>query len=290
MISKAVIPAAGLGTRMLPQSKAVPKEMIPILDKPVLQYIVEEAYEAGIKDVLIITSRNKGIIEDHFDRSPELEDKLMEKNRNDDIVKLRKISDMVNIYYVRQKETRGLGHAVYCAESFVSSDDFAVLLGDDVIHCERKCALKQLMEVYDEKHKSIIGVQKVKDEDINKYGIIDIKEKTDGIMKLKGIVEKPDKEEAPSNYAVIGRYVFTNTIFPILKNTKAGKNNEIQLTDSIKELMFKEDVYALEFSGKRYDLGNKFGFLEANIDFGLRDENVREKLFSYMNGVLNEKI
>jgi UTP--glucose-1-phosphate uridylyltransferase len=281
-VRKAIIPAAGLGTRFLPATKAQPKEMLPIVDKPTIQYIIEEAIESGIEEILIITGRNKRAIEDHFDKSVELELEL-EKKRKDDLLKeVRKISDMVNIHYVRQKEPKGLGHAIYCARSFVGNEPFAVLLGDDIVYNPNKPCLKQMIEAYDEYKTTILGVQEVAREDVSKYGIVEGIHIEGRVYKVNGLVEKPSIEEAPSNVAILGRYIINPAIFEILEHTKPGKGGEIQLTDALKELATKEAMYAYNFEGKRYDVGNKLGFLEATVEFALRREDLREEFLEYL--------
>ena len=250
-VRKAVIPAAGLGTRFLPATKAQPKEMLPIVDKPTLQYIIEEAIESGIEEILIITGRNKVSIENHFDRSVELELELEKSGKHDLLAEIRKISDMVNIHYVRQKEPKGLGHAIHCAKSFIGNEPFAVLLGDDIVHNENPC-LRQLIECYDKYETTILGVQEVSNEDISKYGIVAGKQIEDRIYIVENLVEKPSKEEAPSNIAILGRYIIVPEIFDILGHTKPGKGGEIQLTDAL-ELAEGSNV-CLYFEGKRYDV------------------------------------
>lgn len=287
-VKKAIIPAAGLGTRFLPATKAQPKEMLPIVDKPTLQYIIEEIVESGIKDILIITGRNKKSIEDHFDKSVELELELEKKGKNQLLEEVRKISHMVNIHYIRQKEPKGLGHAVNCAKSFVGNEPFAVLLGDDIVYSDKPC-LKQMTEVYDEYKSTILGVQEVSKEDVNKYGIVDGKHIKDRVYKVKGLVEKPNIDEAPSNIAILGRYIINPTIFQILEHTKPGKGGEIQLTDALKELAQMEDMYAYEFTGRRYDVGNKQGFLEATVEYALRREDLREEFLNYLSNIVNNE-
>lgn len=287
-VKKAIIPAAGLGTRFLPATKAQPKEMLPIVDKPTLQYIIEEIVESGIKDILIITGRNKKSIEDHFDKSVELELELEKKGKNQLLEEVRKISHMVNIHYIRQKEPKGLGHAVHCAKSFVGNEPFAVLLGDDIVYSDKPC-LKQMTEVYDEYKSTILGVQEVSKEDVNKYGIVDGKHIKDRVYKVKGLVEKPNIDEAPSNIAILGRYIINPTIFQILEHTKPGKGGEIQLTDALKELAQMEDMYAYEFTGRRYDVGNKQGFLEATVEYALRREDLREEFLNYLSNIVNNE-
>src|SRR5699024_11172341 len=259
-VRKAIIPAAGLGTRFLPATKAQPKEMLPIVDKPTLQYIVEEAVESGIEEILIVTGRNKSAIENHFDKSVELELEL-EKSGKDDLLKVsRGISDMINIHYIRQKEPKGLGHAISYGKSFVGDEPFAVLLGDDIVYNDKPC-LKQMIEAYTKHKTSILGVQKVSDKDVDKYGIVDGQQVEDMLYTVKDLVEKPSMEEAPSNVAILGRYIINPAIFEILENTKPGKGGEIQLTDGLKELSKREEMYAYNFEGRRYDVGDKQGFL-----------------------------
>lgn len=283
-VRKAVIPAAGLGTRFLPATKAQPKEMLPIVDKPTLQYIIEEAIESGIEEILIITGRNKSSIENHFDKSVELELELEKSGKLDMLEEVRKISDMVNIHYIRQKEPKGLGHAIHCAKSFIGNEPFAVLLGDDIVHNGKPC-LKQMIECYNKYKTTILGVQEVSDEDVSKYGIVDGKQIEDRIYTVEDLVEKPSKEEAPSNIAILGRYVINPEIFQILEHTKPGKGGEIQLTDGLRELAKREAMYAYIFDGKRYDVGNKLGFLEATVEFALRREDLREEFMEYLRDV-----
>ncbi|MFT9487176.1 MAG: UTP--glucose-1-phosphate uridylyltransferase GalU [Tepidibacillus sp.] len=289
-VRKAIIPAAGLGTRFLPATKAQPKEMLPIVDKPTLQYIIEEAVESGIEEILIITGRNKKSIEDHFDKSVELELELETKGKFDLLEEVRKISDMVNIHYIRQKEPKGLGHAIYCAKSFIGNEPFAVLLGDDIVYSPEKPCLKQMIEIYDEYKTTILGVQEVAIEDVNKYGIIDGKLIEDNVYKVKNLVEKPAIEDAPTNIAILGRYIISPAIFKILETTKPGKNGEIQLTDALMELSQHEAMYAYTFEGKRYDVGDKLGFLEATVEFALRREDLREEFLNYLMKVTEREI
>lgn len=286
-VNKAVIPAAGLGTRFLPATKAMPKEMLPIVDKPTIQYIIEEAVASGIEEILIITGRSKRAIEDHFDRSIELELELEKKN-NEELLKIVKdISDMVDIHYIRQKEAKGLGHAIYCARAFVGNEPFAVLLGDDIVYNETKPCLRQMIEVYNKYNGSILGVQKVSDTDVSKYGIVDGDRLSDTIYTVKDLVEKPNIDEAPSNIAILGRYIINPIIFDILASTKPGKGGEIQLTDALKVLASKEDIYAYMFEGKRYDVGNKLGFLEATVETALRREDLKEEFLAYLVRLLD---
>ena len=282
-IRKAIIPAAGLGTRFLPATKAQPKEMLPIVDKPTIQYIIEEAVASGIEEILIITGRNKKCIEDHFDKSVELEMELEKNNKNELLELVQDISDMVDIHYIRQKEPRGLGHAIRCAKAFVGNEPFAILLGDDIVYNNQKPCLKQLIECYNEYKTSILGVQTVDKEDVSKYGIVDGILIEDRVCKVKGLVEKPSVDEAPSNTAILGRYIVTPKIFDILDNTKPGKGNEIQLTDALLELIKEEAMYAYNFEGKRYDVGDKLGFLQATIEFALKKEELRDDFIKYLD-------
>lgn len=283
-VKKAVIPAAGLGTRFLPATKAQPKEMLPIVDKPGIQYIVEEAIKAGIEDILIITGREKTSIINHFDKSIELEANLQKNNKDDLLKKVTEISDMVNIHYVRQKEPKGLGHAIYCAKTFVGNEPFAVLLGDDIVESEVP-ALKQLMNAFDDKQASILGVQAIRREDVNKYGIVDGTEVGPRTYKVKDLVEKPDVDKSPSNIAILGRYILTPEIFEILEHTTPGKNGEIQLTDAIKELGKTQEIFAYDFEGKRYDTGDKLGYLKATVEFALRHDEVGEAFRCYLKNL-----
>lgn len=280
-IRKAVIPAAGLGTRFLPATKAQPKEMLPIVDKPTIQYIVEEAVDSGIEDILIITGRNKRSIEDHFDKSVELELELKKKGQEELLNLIKDITNLVDIHYIRQKEAKGLGHAIYCARTFVGNEPFAVLLGDDVVD-SKKPVLKQLIEQYEKYQCSIIGVQEVPYEDVSKYGIVDCEEIEKDLFKVRDLVEKPKKEVAPSRMAILGRYIITPKVFDILENLKPGAGGEIQLTDALKELLEYEDMYAYNFEGKRYDIGDKLGFLKATIEFALKREDIREPFENYI--------
>ncbi|WP_066890650.1 UTP--glucose-1-phosphate uridylyltransferase GalU [Clostridium nigeriense] len=280
-VRKAIIPAAGLGTRFLPATKAQPKEMLPIVDKPTIQYIIEEAVASGIEEILIITGRNKKCIEDHFDKSVELEMELQKSNKEDLLEMVRGISDMVDIHYIRQKEPKGLGHAISCARAFVGNEPFAVLLGDDVVDSEVPC-LKQLMDCYKEYKTTILGVQTVAKEDVNKYGIVDGIHIEDRVYKVKKLVEKPAVEESPSNVAILGRYIITPQIFDILQNTKPGKGGEIQLTDALQTLIENEAMYAYNFEGRRYDVGDKLGFLQATVEFALKRDELREPFIQYL--------
>ena len=284
-VRKAIIPAAGLGTRFLPATKAQPKEMLPIVDKPTIQFIVEEAINSGIEDIIIVTGRNKRAIEDHFDKSYELEEELKKKNSQDLLNLIQDISNLVNIHYIRQKEPKGLGHAIYCAKSFIGNEPFAVLLGDDVVHSEVPC-LKQLIDVYNEYKTTVVGVQQVPDEEVSKYGIVSGKQVDDRVYKVKDMVEKPEKDKAPSNMAILGRYIITPQIFKHLENAAPGKGGEIQLTDALKELMGHEAMYAYDFIGKRYDVGNKQGFLEATVEYALRRDDLKGEFSEYLKKIV----
>ena len=289
-IKKAVIPAAGLGTRFLPATKAIPKEMLPIVDIPTIQYIVKEAVNSGIEEILIITNSNKHCMENHFDRSYELESRLLESDKKEEYNMICDIANMVNIYYVRQKEPKGLGHAILCAKSFIGNDPFAVLLGDDVVeNHDGKPALKQLIDAYNDVQASIVGVQTVSDDDVSKYGIVD-PAKGENVenkrVKLRSMVEKPKKEDAPSNMAVLGRYVLTPEIFDYLETQTPGAGGEIQLTDAIKNLMISQSVYAYDFDGIRYDVGDKFGFIKATVEYALEREELKEKLKDYLRDLV----
>ncbi|MFQ7521197.1 MAG: UTP--glucose-1-phosphate uridylyltransferase GalU [Clostridium sp.] len=280
-IKKAIIPAAGLGTRFLPATKAQAKEMLPIVDKPTLQYIIEEAIESGIEEILIVTGRNKKSIEDHFDRSVELELELEQKGKTAMLEMVQDISNMVNIHYIRQKEPKGLGHAIHCAKSFIGDEPFAVLLGDDIVDASTPC-LKQMIDAYDEYKTTVLGVQEVARENVDKYGILDVKHIEDRVYKVKDMVEKPSIEEAPSNIAILGRYIITPEIFNILENQAPGKGGEIQLTDALQTLATKEAIYAYNFEGRRYDVGDKLGFLEATVDFALKRPELRDEFIEFL--------
>ena len=284
-VRKAVIPAAGLGTRFLPATKATPKEMLPIVDKPTIQYIIEEALHSGIEDILIITGRSKRAIEDHFDRSIELELNLEEHGKLKELEMVRKISD-VRIHYIRQKEPRGLGHAILCAKQFVGEEPFSVLLGDDVVDSE-KPALQQLIDVYEKTGASVLGVQEVPQEKVSAYGIVASEPTGDArTFTVQDMVEKPAVEEAPSRLAVLGRSVITPEIFPILEETKPGRGDEIQLTDALKVLAKEQTMYAYNFEGRRYDVGDKQGFLEATVEMALKRPDLHDKFLQYLEGIV----
>ena len=288
-ITRAVIPAAGLGTRFLPATKATPKEMLPIVDKPTIQYIVEEALASGIEDILIITGRSKRAIEDHFDRSVELELSLEEKKQEELLKQVQEISD-IRIHYIRQKEPKGLGHAILCAKQFIGNEPFAVLLGDDVVYNDEKPALRQLMDVYEETGASVLGVQEVPREKVSAYGIVAARAtKEPRTFAVADMVEKPSIEEAPSNMAVLGRYVITPEVFGILEETPPGRGNEIQLTDALRTLAKIQPMYAYNFEGRRYDVGDKQGFLEATVEYALRRPELRDRFLAYLKKVVAEE-
>ncbi|MDA3846640.1 MAG: UTP--glucose-1-phosphate uridylyltransferase GalU [Vallitaleaceae bacterium] len=280
-IRKAIIPAAGLGTRFLPATKAQPKEMLPIVDKPTIQYIVEEAVKSGVEEIIIVTGRNKRSIEDHFDKSVELE-LALEKKGEEALLKIaRDVSELANIYYIRQKEPRGLGHAILTARTFIGNEPFAVLLGDDVIVSKKPC-LQQMIEIYDQYKMTVLGVQCVPHEKTNKYGIIDGNEIKKGIYLIDNMVEKPPIDQAPSDIAILGRYIIKPSIFDFLEDQEEGAGGEIQLTDALLRMAQTEAVYAYEFKGKRYDVGNKQGFLEATVEFALRRDELKDEFFEYL--------
>ena len=285
-IRKAVIPAAGLGTRFLPATKSCPKEMLPIVDKPTIQYVIEEALASGITDILIISGRTKRAIEDHFDRAPELEENLAEHSKEELLKMVQDIGD-INIHFVRQKEPLGLGHAILCAKRFVGYEPFAVLLGDDVVYNDEYPCLKQLIDVYNKTGGSVLGCQTVPQEKVSAYGIV-ASEPTDNerIFKVNDMVEKPAVEDAPSKLAVLGRYVITPEIFRILDHTAPGKGGEIQLTDALKVLARQQNMYAYDFIGRRYDVGDKQGYLEAQVEFALRRDDLRDRFKEYLKTIV----
>jgi UTP--glucose-1-phosphate uridylyltransferase len=286
MVKKAVIPAAGLGTRFLPATKAQPKEMLPIVDKPTIQYIIEEAVESGIEDIIIITGRNKRAIEDHFDKSIELE-LLLRKNRKDELLEMvDKISNMVDIHYVRQKEPLGLGHAVLCARKFIGKEPFAVLLGDDIIDSEVP-ALKQMLNQYEKVQSSIIGCKEVPKTEVEKYGIVQYTDRNEDLFKVGKLVEKPKMEDAPSTQAIIGRYILTPAIFDILEKVTPDQKGEIQLTEALDILLRNESIYSYLIEGNRYDVGDKFGFLQASIDFAMKRPDLKGKLREYLKQIID---
>ena len=279
-VRKAIIPAAGLGTRFLPATKAMPKEMLPIVDKPTIQYIVEEAIESGIEDIIIVTGKGKRSIEDHFDHAYELENNLMEKGKFDLLEKVIAPSK-VDIHYIRQKEPKGLGHAVWCARNFIGDEPFAVLLGDDIVQSKKPC-LRQLIDQYNETLSSVIGVQTVLDNETHRYGIVDPATQEGRRYQVSNFVEKPAPGKAPSNLAIMGRYVLTPEIFMFLENQQTGAGGEIQLTDAIKKLNEIQRVFAYDFEGQRYDVGEKFGFVKTTIEYALQHEDLRNDIRHYL--------
>ncbi|ANZ32498.1 UTP--glucose-1-phosphate uridylyltransferase GalU [Staphylococcus carnosus] len=283
-IKKAVIPAAGLGTRFLPATKAMPKEMLPILDKPTIQYIVEEAARAGIEDIIIVTGKHKRAIEDHFDNQMELESNLREKGKDELLEKVQHSTQLANIFYVRQREQKGLGHAIWTARQFIGNEPFAVLLGDDIVESDNP-AIKQLMDVYDETNKSVIGVQTVPESETHRYGIVK-PEKQDGrLYEVEKFVEKPAPGTAPSNLAIMGRYVLKPEIFDYLSTQDKGSGGEIQLTDAIERLNQDDQVYAYDFEGHRYDVGEKTGFVKTTIAYALKDAEMKDEIKDYIKNL-----
>jgi UTP--glucose-1-phosphate uridylyltransferase len=286
-IKKAVIPAAGLGVRFLPATKAQPKEMLPIVDKPAIQYIVEEVIESGIDEILIITGRNKQTMEDHFDKSLELEVRLKETGKTPLLEMVQEISKLAYVCFVRQKEPLGLGHAVSCARRFIGDDPFAVLLGDDIIRGETPC-LKQMIDLYQEVQSSVIAVMEVPEKDVSKYGILDAIEERKGIYKIRDLVEKPALEQAPSRLAIMGRYIIDPRVFPILAEAKPGAGGEIQLTDALRVLCREQPMYGLAFEGKRYDVGDKLGYLQATVEFALARPDLSKEFREYLKSISKE--
>lgn len=288
-VRKAIIPAAGLGTRFLPATKAQPKEMLPIVDKPTIQFIIEEAIASGIESIIIVTGRNKRSIEDHFDKSLELEEALR-KSKKDDLLQLvDDISNLVDIHYIRQKEPKGLGHAIYCARLFIGNEPFAVLLGDDIVYSNTPC-LKQLIDVYEEYNTTILGCQNVPMDEVNRYGIVEGKFIENNVYKVKSLVEKPDINDAPSTMAILGRYIITPRIFDFLASTQPGAGGEIQLTDALQTLAHHEAMYAYNFQGKRYDVGNKLGYLQATVEYALRREDLRDEFKQYLDDLTQSEL
>jgi UTP--glucose-1-phosphate uridylyltransferase len=284
-VHKAIIPAAGLGTRFLPATKAQPKEMLPIVDKPTIQFIVEEAVASGIEDIIIVTGRSKRAIEDHFDKSVELEEDLKKNKKEELLAQVQAVSNLVNIHYIRQKEPKGLGHAIYCAKTFIGNEPFAVLLGDDIVKSETPC-LKQLIQIYDQYKTSVLGVQRVPGSEVSKYGIVAGEKVGERVYRVNDMIEKPEPEQAPSDIAILGRYIISPAIFKHLENTKPGKNGEIQLTDALKELMKDEALHAYDFIGKRYDVGNKIGFLQANVEFALERDDLKDEFKAWLKQII----
>lgn len=286
-IRKAIIPAAGLGTRFLPATKAMPKEMLPIVDKPTIQYIVEEAVASGIEDIIIVTGKGKRAIEDHFDIAYELEENLKEKGKFDMLEKVQYPTNLANIHYIRQKQPLGLGHAVWCARNFIGDEPFAVLLGDDIVKSDPPC-LKQLIDVYEETYSSVIGVQTVSDEETHRYGIIEPEARNGRAYQVKNFVEKPAPGTAPSNLAIMGRYILTPEIFMFLEKQEKGAGGEIQLTDAIQKLNQIQRVFAYDFEGKRYDVGEKLGFVKTTVEFALQNEEMKDELVEFLEDLLKK--
>lgn len=285
---KAVIPAAGLGTRFLPATKAQPKEMLPVFDKPTIQYVVEEAIASGLSDILIITGRNKRAIEDHFDRAIELELILSNENKKEHLKEIQEISELADIHYIRQKEQKGLGDAIYCARKFVGREPFAVLLGDTITLSSPPCA-RELVDIYNKYEGSIIAVEEVEKEKIESYGIIDGELVEDSVYLIKDLVEKPKVKEAPSNLGIIGRYILTPEVFDCIAKTRPGVGDEVQLTDALRLLKDEQRVYAYIYDGKRYDIGNKLDWLKTTIEFAMKKEGVRDELLAYLKTVLKDE-
>jgi UTP--glucose-1-phosphate uridylyltransferase len=285
-VRKAIIPAAGLGTRFLPATKAMPKEMLPIVDKPTIQYIVEEAVASGIEDIIIVTGKGKRAIEDHFDFAPELERNLIEKEKYDLLDSVQHSSNLADIHYIRQKEPKGLGHAVWCARSFIGDEPFAVLLGDDIVQSDTPC-LRQLIQQYDDTYSSVIGVQTVPENETHRYGIVDPSTQNGRLYQVNNFVEKPKLGTAPSNLAIMGRYILTPEIFLFLDKQEQGAGGEIQLTDAIQQLNQIQRVFAYDFEGKRYDVGEKLGFVKTTIEFAMQHGDLREDMLKYLKEIVS---
>ena len=286
-IRKAIIPAAGLGTRFLPATKAQPKEMLPIVDKPTIQYIIEEAALAGIEDIIIVTGRNKRSIEDHFDSNIELEMALEKRDQKELLEIVHNATNLANIHYIRQKQPKGLGHAILVAKNFIGDEPFAVFLGDDVVR-SKDPGIGQVIRTYDKYKTTILGVQEVADKDVSKYGIASVTTVEERISKVQGLVEKPKINEAPSNLAILGRYIITPRIFHYLENQTPGTGGEIQLTDALLRLSEEEVMYTYNFKGKRYDVGNKLGFIKATVEFALRREELKEPFMDYLKELVKD--
>ncbi|OXS61636.1 UTP--glucose-1-phosphate uridylyltransferase [Cohnella sp. CIP 111063] len=284
-VKKAIIPAAGLGTRFLPATKAMPKEMLPIVDKPTIQYIVEEAVESGIEDIIIVTGKNKRAIEDHFDNAFELEKVLLEKQKLKLLEEVQRSTNIVDIHYIRQKEPKGLGHAVWCARKFIGNEPFAVLLGDDIVKSQLPCLL-QLIRQFELHQKSVIGIQPVAREEVSRYGIIVPGMNNGRLYETLGFVEKPEQEESPSNLAIMGRYILTPAIFDFLECAEQGAGGEIQLTDAIQKLAQVEQVFGYHFEGTRYDVGEKLGFILTTLDFALMNGELKTPLMQALEGIM----
>ena len=287
-IRKAVIPVAGLGTRFLPATKTVPKELLPIVDIPAIQYVVQEAVDSGISEVIFVTGRGKDSIEDHFDEIPELEQVLEERGQKEAVQNLRQIAEMIEVVSVRQKKPLGLGHAVFCARDLVGDEPFAVLLSDDLIEAPVPC-LRQLMEIFAEKRESVLALRRVPDDQVRRYGIVQGKQLTKGLYEVENMMEKPQPHETPSRLAIIGRYILRPEIFSLLENVTPGKGGEIQLTDGISQLARQRKVYGYEFEGEHYDIGDKFGFVRATVAYALKRPELKEQTREYLQAVINKK-
>lgn len=287
-IRKAVIPVAGLGTRFLPATKTVPKELLPIVDIPAIQYVVQEAVDSGISEVIFVTGRGKDSIEDHFDEIPELEQVLEERGQKEAVQNLRQIAEMIEVVSVRQKKPLGLGHAVFCARDLVGDEPFAVLLSDDLIEAPVPC-LRQLMEIFAEKRESVLALRRVPEDQVRRYGIVQGKQLTKGLYEVENMMEKPQPHETPSRLAIIGRYILRPEIFSLLENVTPGKGGEIQLTDGISKLARQKKVYGYEFEGEHYDIGDKFGFVRATVAYALKRPELKEQTREYLQAVINKK-
>lgn len=287
-IRKAVIPVAGLGTRFLPATKTVPKELLPIVDIPAIQYVVQEAVDSGISEVIFVTGRGKDSIEDHFDEIPELEQVLEERGQKEAVQNLRQIAEMIEVVSVRQKKPLGLGHAVFCARDLVGDEPFAVLLSDDLIEAPVPC-LRQLMEIFAEKRESVLALRRVPEDQVRRYGIVQGKQLTKGLYEVENMMEKPQPHETPSRLAIIGRYILRPEIFSLLENVTPGKGGEIQLTDGISKLARQRKVYGYEFEGEHYDIGDKFGFVRATVAYALKRPELKEQTREYLQAVINKK-
>ncbi len=287
-IRKAVIPVAGLGTRFLPATKTVPKELLPIVDIPAIQYVVQEAVDSGISEVIFVTGRGKDSIEDHFDEIPELEQVLEERGQKEAVQNLRQIAAMIEVVSVRQKKPLGLGHAVFCARDLVGDEPFAVLLSDDLIEAPVPC-LRQLMEIFEEKRESVLALRRVPEDQVRRYGIVQGKQLTKGLYEVENMMEKPQPHETPSRLAIIGRYILRPEIFSLLENVTPGKGGEIQLTDGISQLARQRKVYGYEFEGEHYDIGDKFGFVRATVAYALKRPELKEQTREYLQAVINKK-
>jgi len=286
MIKKAVIPAAGFGTRMLPASKTVPKEMLTLVDRPAISYVVEEAIASGIEDILIITSRGKGVMEEYFVPHFELESKLAASGKTEELKRLKELTEIGNIHFIYQKEQKGLGHAIRCAKAFTGDDPFAVILADDIVYNDGIPATKQLMDAYDKLGGTILGVQYIDDKNISKYGVIKPEEIEKGLFKVTDMAEKPKVEEKMSNFAALGHYILTPDIYDAIDNTTPGVGGEIQLTDAIRKLIAEDKVFAVDFEGKRYDTGNRLGYMKASVEYALRNDEIGDDFKAYLKEIM----